>query len=422
MGRKRMRKRANGEGSVYQRSDGRWAGEVTTGYDDRGRQIKPRVYGRTQADVMEKLRELKQRVSKGLPAKPQRLSVAEFLNRWLTLKACHPHVSYKTERTYRDLAEDHIVPALGPIELTKLRTDHVQEFVNALLNKPKLKARKKSKGSQDDAVPETLSPRTVKHCRDTLRAALNVAIEWNLIDRNPAAPVVVKQLRRRQTIYDERQASAFIEAIYGERLEALYWLALCLGPREGEILGLKWSDFDFEASKVQLLRSLQRIRRPGERKSGLELVATKTKGSDRSVCLPQVVIEKVLMHRRRQDEERETAGSAWVETGMVFSTQKGTLLEPRHMLRDFYHVRDRAQLPRIRFHDLRHSAATILKMAGVSDPAIQNMLGHASVRTTQDIYTHLTTDGEKQAAAKMDEIFGPVAVRVAVKNAQRKPN
>lgn len=107
---------------------------------------------------------------------------------------------------------------------------------------------------------------------------------------------------------------------------------------------------------------------------------------------------------------------------MVFTTPKGTLLEPRNMLRDFHRIRKHPKLPQIRFHDLRHSAATILKMAEVSDQAIQHLLGHSSVRTTQEIYTHLTTDGQKQAANKMDEIFGAVAVKVAVKNAQKKPS
>jgi integrase len=151
----------------------------------------------------------------------------------------------------------------------------------------------------------------------------------------------------------------------------------------------------------------------------LELVDTKTKESDRSVWLPQIVIEKVLAYQRLQSQERKVR-TDWAETGMVFTTPKGTFLESRNMLRDFYRIRDRAQLPRIRFHDLRHSTATILKMAGVPDQAIQNMLGHASVRTTQEIYTHLTLDGQKQAATKMDEIFGPVAVKAALKNARIK--
>ena len=348
--------------------------------------------------------------------------MAEFLERWLASKGCQPHVAYKTAEMYRDQVRVHIVPLIGRFELTKLGPEHVQQLINALLKKAKRTKKKKNSADPEGSKPETLSPKTVKHCRDTLRAALNVAIEWNLIARNPATFVTVKQARRRPTIYDEKQAAAFIEAIYRERLEAAYWLALCLGPREGEILGLQWPDFDFEVGKVQLLRSLQRQKLPGDKRSHLVLIPTKTEESDRSVWLPQIVLERVLAHQRLQEKERSLAGTKWVDTGMVFTMRKGTMFEPRNLQREFSRIRDRSKLPRIRFHDLRHSAATILKMAGVPDQAIQHLLGHASVRTTQEIYTHLTLDGQKQAAEKMDEIFGPVAVRVAVKNAKTKPS
>jgi integrase len=187
-------------------------------------------------------------------------------------------------------------------------------------------------------------------------------------------------------------------------------------PREGELLGLQWTDFDFENGRVYLHRSLQRVKRTGEKKSHLELLPTKTEDSERGIWLPQIVLEKVLAHRTRQEEERKFAGSAWRERGMVFTTSIGTMLDARNMLREYYRLRDRVQLPKIRFHDLRHSTATIVKMAGVPDQVIQKLLGHTSVRTTQEIYTHLTLDAEKRAAEKMDEIFGPVAVTVAVKN------
>jgi integrase len=429
MGRKRLRKRANGEGSIYLRSDGRWAAEVTVGYDQRGRQIKPRVYGRTQSEARAKLDELKARVAEGLPPKPEKQTVEQFLKTWLDTVCCPPNVSLKTERTYRDLCEDHIIPALGRIELAKLGPQHVQQFINKLMKTPKRpRTKKKEHAVAQGNLPaaaeqECFSSRTAKHCRDALRAALNVAMKWNLISRNAAAlTTVVTNRARRAHIYDQTKAGAFLEAISGERLEALFWLALCIGPREGELLGLQWTDFDFEKGTVALLRSLQRIKRKEEKKSHLELLPTKTEDSDRSLWLPPIVLEKILAHRARQEEERRLAGSEWRETGMVFTTRIGTMLDARNMLREYYRLRDQAHLPKIRFHDLRHSAATILKMAGIPDQAIQKLLGHASVRTTQDIYTHLIPDAEKRAADKMEEIFRPVAVKIAVKAAKEKAN
>lgn len=196
------------------------------------------------------------------------------------------------------------MPAIGRIGLSKLTPEHVQQLINALLVKAKRTARKKSGAGDDDAAQETLSPRTVKHCRDTLRAALNVAMEWNLIARNPAASITVKQTRRRPTIYDEKHAAAFIEAIYGERLEALYWLALCLGPREGEILGLKWTDFDFEAGKVQLLPSLQRVKRPRREEEPFSAGRYQNKG--------QRSIDMVT-----SDRDRESAGASAPSAGIA---------------------------------------------------------------------------------------------------------
>jgi integrase len=428
MGRRRMKKRANGEGSLYLRKDGRWAAEMTSGYDENGRQQRPRVYGRTQAEARAKIEELKKRLAQGLTPKPERQTVSQFLNKWLDT-VCPGNVGEKTLRTYPDLLEDHVIPTLGRLELPKLSPEHVQQLLEDIRKKVK-PPRKKVQTPEQLAkaeVPAVLaaadhySESTVKACRDALRAALNVAMQWGLVTRNAAALAKLGKVRKRKPqFYDESQARVFWEAIAGDRLEAFFWLALCLGPREGELLGVGWDDFDFEEGTVQLLRSLQRIKRKEDKKSRLELVSTKTEDSDRTVRVPQIVLEKLRAHRIRQDEERRLAGSGWHETGMVFTTRKGTFLDPRNMLREYFRLRDRAHLPKIRFHDLRHSAATILKMGGVPDEAIQKLLGHASVRTTQEIYMHLTSDGEKRAADKMDEIFGRVAVKVAVKRAKKK--
>jgi integrase len=240
---------------------------------------------------------------------------------------------------------------------------HVQQFLNDLLKKPK--AARKTKPQTDQTgedvslaaiePQEFLSPKTVKHCRDVLRAALNVAMKWNLVVRNAAALATIPTIRRRKPqIFDEAQARAFLESIFGHRLEALFWLALCIGPREGELLGLQWTDFDFAKGKVYLARSLQRVKPEEEKKSRLELLPTKTEDSERGVWLPHIVLEKVLAHRTRQQEEREFAGSAWRETGMVFTTSTGTMLDARNMLREYYRLRGRTQVPKIRSHDLRH--------------------------------------------------------------------
>jgi integrase len=280
-----------------------------------------------------------QTILEGYRAKPERRTVSQFLTTWLDTVCCTPNVSLKTNRTYRDLCEDHVIPGVGRIELSKVTPQHVQQLVNDLSNKPKpLRKKDRPDGPGEELTPlepQVLSSRTVKRCRDVLRAALHVAMKWNLVSRNAAALVTVPTTRKRKAqAFDRTQAGAFLEAIYGDRLEALFWLALCIGPREGELLGLQWTDFNFENGRVYLIRSLQRVKRPGEKRSHLQLLPTKTEGSERGLWLPQILLEKVLCHRTRQEEERKLAGSAWHETSMVFTTRIGTMLDARNILRE----------------------------------------------------------------------------------------
>jgi integrase len=189
-----------------------------------------------------------------------------------------------------------------------------------------------------------------------------------------------------------------------------------MGMREGEVLGLGVEDIDLENRRLMVRHSVQRV------DGKLRLVPTKTEDSQRSVRLPEVVVSAMAAHLERRAQEKMAAAEDWVETGRVFTTRRGTMLDARNMLRDYYQLRDLSGLPHIRFHDLRHSAATLLRAAGVPTPAISKLLGHASTRTTEEVYSHVTPDMESAAAAKMDEIFNPVAVTVAVKSAAKKLN
>jgi integrase len=315
----------------------------------------------------------------GRPLSPPRQTVAQFLARWLEVSK--PTISPKSHRTYSDLVRLHILPELGRMDLLKLAPDDVQGLVNNL----------SSKG---------LSPTTVKHCRDCLRAALNVAIKWNILQRNSAELIKPpKRVKRVPEVYNRAQSIAFLQSLRGHRLESLFLVALCMGVREGEVLGLSKADVDLENKRLHIRHSLQRI------DGKLQLVPAKTDESQRSPMLPDVVVSSLCAHFARQEDERILAADDWVETGMVFTTTKGTMLDARNMLREYYKLRDLSQLPKIRFHDLRHSAATLLHAAGVPMAAIQKLLGHASMRTTQDVYSHVTTDMENAATATMDELM-----------------
>ena len=391
----RRRRRGNGEGSIFQRTDNGWVASVTMGYNQNGLQARKNYYGKTRAEVVRKLDEARKMLAEGRPLSPEKQTVSQFLTRWLT-DVVHASTSPKTHRTYSDLIAKHLAPGLGRIDLQKLDPQQVQHFLNT----------KSASG---------LSPTTVKHCRDCLRAALNVAMRWNLVVRNAAALAKPpKRVRRKATVYTRDQAQEFIQAIEGHRLETLFLVALCIGVREGEVLALGWPEVDLAAKTIHIRHSLQRIDRK------LQLVPIKTEESQRSIRLPDLVVSSLIAHRERQQVEKAAAGEDWVETGRVFTTSRGTFLDARNLLRSYYALRKVAALPKIRFHDLRHSAATLLRAAGIPTPAISKLLGHASTRTTEEVYSHVLPDMERQAAAKMDEILTPVAVSVAVKTSRLK--
>ena len=405
-------KRANGEGSIFQRKDGRWCAELVIGYLPNGSPDRKTFYGTSQKAAREKLEEAKRALADGRPVSVPRQTLSTFLERWLE-DYSKPSHRPKTYITYRDLIGLHIGPALGHIELAKLSAQNVQWFVKQLGEKPLGPA--PEEGKEDTRKP--YSPTTVKHCRDCLRAALNVAKDWKMILHNPADRIKLPaRQKRKPNVFDQRQARIFFDAIKGDRLEALFILTLCLGAREGEVLGLRRNDVDLEGKRVHIRFALQRL------DGKLTLVPTKTEESERSPRLPAMVVSALAAHLARQEREQADAGERWQDSGMLFTTSIGTMLDARNMLRTFDRLVQLSGLPKIRFHDLRHSAATILHVAGVPTQAIKNLLGHASARTTQEVYMHITPDAEDDAAAKMDQLLNPVAVTVAVKKDLRKPS
>jgi len=260
---------------------------------------------------------------------------------------------------------------------------------------------------------------TSKHLLVTLRGALAVAVEDKQIPFNPAA--VVKPPLQEQMevqVFSQEQARAFLDAVRGTRLEAAYTSAVAVGLRQGEILGLQWSDVNLETGVLAVRHALQRVDKK------LVQVEPKSKKSRRTMQLPAVCVAAFARHRTLQEQEREWAGSRWQETGYVFTTRVGTPMDARDLLRDYYSItRPTAKkgvnplvlkFPAIRFHDLRHSAATLLLAQGVSARYIAELLGHSQVSFTLQTYAHVLKEVERANAAKMDEILDPDRVATTV--------
>jgi integrase len=241
----------------------------------------------------------------------------------------------------------------------------------------------------------------------TLRSALNIAVKWDLLPRNVAALVDPPKVARTQfKVFLPEQARAFIQSIKNHRLEALFSTALALGYRQGEALGLQWADVDLERGTLTVKQALQRVN------GKLLLVPTKA-DKVHTINLPSVTISALHAHRSRQHQEQLAAASQWREAGFVFTTQIGTPLDARGVIRAFDQILKRAALPKIRFHDLRHSAATLLLAQGVSARYVSELLAHSSVSFTMQTYAHVLDQTKLEVAAKMDAILSPVATLAA---------
>ena len=375
-----MARRGQGEGSIYQRADGRWVGSVTVGYED-GKQKRKYFYAKTRKAVQHKLTKALNDQQQGLPvAFDDRLTVAQFLDDWLE-NSVKPSVRPRTYTSYEQMVRVHLKPILGHIPVTKLAPQDVQRFINVKLE-------------------SGLSARTVEYGRAVLRRALNQALRWGMVPRNVATLVDPPRSKRPEIEpLTVEEAQAFLTAVKGDRLEALYTVALAVGLRQGEALGLRWQDVDLDAGTLAVRKQLQRL------DGTLQLVDLKTDRSRRTIALPTVSVDVLRRHRILQLEERLAAGGRWVESGLVFTTTIGTPIDARNLVKWFHEHRERASIRHIRFHDLRHTCATLLLVQGIHPRVVMDILGHSQISLTMDTYSHVIPSLQEEAAEKMNAIL-----------------
>jgi len=403
------KKRGNSEGTVCLRTDGRWEAKVTVTIAE-GKQKRKHAYSSTQREALEKLAKLRGQQIADIPFAHEKLTLGQRLKSWLQNQK-PPAVKPKTYIAYEYQSARHLIPALGRIPLSKLTPQDVRDFMQ-------------------NRLEQGLSPKTVRHFRATLRAALNAAIADGLLQRNVATLTKPPKLEKKSLIvYMPEEARAFLRSAEGHRLEALFTTAVSIALREGEILGLQWPDINFERGILTVQRNLQRVKRvrlgqearPGERRTEVLLVTPKTPRSRRTITLPDILLESLKAHWQKQREERLLAGSIWRDTNYVFTSTVGTALDQRRLTRVFSQIAgaarlpDESPLPKIRFHDLRHSAASLLIAQGVHPRAIMELLGHSTITLTMDTYGHLFESVNRETAEKMDAILRPVGVSVGVK-------
>lgn len=322
--------------------------------------------------------------ARGLPILDERQTIKQFLTDWLEHK--QSSVRFSTHRSYEQTVRNHLIPELGHLKLSKLQPQHIDQMLKRELD-------------------AGLSPRSTAYLRVVLRAALNRARKRDLVARNAAELADAPRMERYKVKpLTPEQARLLLDTAKGHRLEALYTVALACGFRRGEILGLHWRDVDFEHSRMSVSQALQR-----QKGRGLVLTETKTDRSRRTIELPPPLVTALRAHRVRQLEERMAAGPEWHDHGFVFASTVGTGLEPRNLTRAFKALLKRAApaLPDIRFHDLRHSAATLLLVQGVELRVVQEVLGHSSISLTANTYAHVMPVLIQDAAGRSAELLFP---------------
>jgi integrase len=385
------RRRGHKEGTIVQRSDGRWMASMQVGYEG-GKRNRKTFYGRTRAEVQEKLTDALSNLRKGIsPVLNERLTLGAFLLGWLegTVKR---KVRASTYRGYESKIRTHLIPALGTVALVKLTPERLNTFFNEELTVPPLTRTKLSQ-----AATKQLSPQTVKHLRAILRAALNDAVKWSLIHRNVATLVDGPTVPYREVqVPSPDEARGLLEAAQSHRLGGLFTLCLATGLRQGEALGLHWPDIDLESGTLTVRRALQRIE--GE----FRFVEPKTRSSRRDVPIPAIAIAALHRHRARQREERLVCGSEWQDSGLVFTTATGRPLQGTAVTRDFQALLAQTGLRRLRFHDLRHACASLLLAQGAHPRVIMETLGHSRIDLTMNTYAHVIPALRREAADMID--------------------
>jgi integrase len=376
------KRRGDGEGSIYETQDGRWRAEVSLGYKPDGKARRKILYGKTRAEVSGNLKRVLRDQQIGVNISPERQTLAAFLTSWLEQTVRRKN-RVQTAKSYEWIIRVHLSPGLGKLTLDKLTPLRLQTFLN-------------------EKFESGLSAGTVKHIRATLRAALSQAHRWQMVHQNAAKLVSIPSgAKYVPKVFTPDEARAFLKAIAGHRLEGLFTVAVSMGLRRGELLGLRWQDLDLIAGSLEVRHALQRVKG-----KGLQLASLKSEKARRGLRIPQVAIRALSHHRLTQNAERQWAGSGWVENDFVFTTPRGTPLIPESANEHFAAILKSAELPSIRFHDLRHSCATLLLSLGVHPKLVQETLGHSTFQLTMDTYSHMIPALRNEVADKTDELFG----------------
>ena len=379
--------RGHNEGSIRKRPDGTWEARVTVGIMADGKQNRKSIYGKTRQEVNAKMTDLLNNLQKGLITNPTEMTLAEWLDYYM-LECKKPFVKPTTYVTYTVKVENHIKPAIGHYKLKALRKDIIQKFVNGLTDKG-------------------LAPATVEAIFKLLHNALETAVDDGLIVKNVANRVRLPKVPKPKIeVLTADQQTIFVEKAKETYMGNMYVFDLCTGMRLGELLGLKWSDIDFQTQQLHIMRTLSKVKDPDKPDESWHLAFgdPKTPASERTIPLHQTAVKLLMDVLEQQKQDKAKAGAAYEDNDLVFCTKLGRPQDPINMRRTFYRICDKAGISGLHPHCLRHTFATRGAEKQVDIRVMQRFLGHANIQETASTYTHVLGDLKRDEMQKLASV------------------
>ena len=379
-----MARRGKNEGSIFKRSNGTWRAQVSID----GKRLSYTAKSRNECH--EWIRKMLDQIDQGMTFEGRNLTLGNYIKDWITTrkKALRP----RTGIQYELLITKYIDPNLGRIKLKDLNLRVFNRFYDKL-------------------VDQEVGTWNINYTHRVIHSALEDAVRDGILGRNPShGATVPRQSYKEMKILSEQQVGQFLVVASTSRYEMLYLLAIKTGMRISELRGLAWSDIDWVKGTITVGRQIQDIPRKGTITS-----EPKTRSGTRTIKLGETTLQELRQHRQRQESEQEQAGNAWQDNNLLFPSVTGTPFSRKTLYKDFQEILKFANLPRIRFHDLRHTAASLMLNHGVPVLVVSKILGHSKPSVTLNVYAHCLVDMQNEAANLMDEIVTPIPVSLPSK-------
>ncbi len=380
-----MTKRAAGEGNIRKRADGRWEGRYIAGHDSAGKPIRKNVLGKTQAEVKEKLRKALDECQRIDFSRADDFTVETWLRLWYETYS-KPNIREATQERYWNHIRFHIIPEIGSIKLTKLTGRQVQTMYNNVRDYGRVKR------SPKDKRDSSLSPSYIRSLHRMLHMALDRAVKEQLILRNPCDDVILPKVDRKEMkILKPESIKAYLEEADRRGVLPMMFLELCSGLRKGELIALLWTDLDIQNKTISISKQASRVKG-----GGVKVTVPKTNNSVRIESIPQEAIDLLIAEHEKHPDNPYMFPSP-VTGGMYYPDAVNALNTK---------ILKSLGLEHIRFHDLRHTFATMALQNGVDIRTVSGMLGHADPGFTLRTYTHTTDPMQVKAAETIGSIMG----------------